>query len=251
MHLFTSTTSSDGVLERDFTLGEITGVLWSPTAGSAGAPLVLLGHSGGLHKRAPGIVSRARHYVAVYGLSVAAIDAPGHGDRPRNDRDQRWVTALLAARDAGEPIGSIIAEYNSSLAERAVPEWQATLDALQELPEIGTDAPIGFGGMTLGTATGLMLAAVEPRIAAASFGGVFVYAALVAAARQVTIPIELLLPWDDEEIERQPGLELFDAIASQQKMLHAHPGRHNQVPSAEVDNSARFFLRHLDARPFP
>jgi hypothetical protein len=126
-----------------------------------------------------------------------------------------------------------------------VPEWQATLDALQALSEIGTEAPIGYGGMTLGTATGLMLTAIEPRITAAALGGVLVYEALIEAAGQITIPIEFLLPWDDEEIDRQSGLALFDAFASKEKTLHANPGRHNQVPRFEIDNSARFFLRHL------
>jgi len=60
------------------------------------------------------------------------------------------------------------------LAERAVPEWQATLDALQELPEIGTEGPVGYGGgITLGTAIGIPLTAIEPRITAAIFGGGF------------------------------------------------------------------------------
>jgi alpha-beta hydrolase superfamily lysophospholipase len=244
---FSAATATDGVVEREFTVGEVPGLLWSPAAAVEGAPLVLMAHSGGLSKRSPGITSRARHYVAQYGLQVAAIDAPGHGDRPRNRRDRQWVAAMMKAREEGDPIGPIIAEYNGSLAERAVPEWQATLDALQALPEIGADAPVGFGGMTLGTATGLMLMAAEPRIAAASLGGVFVYDALLEAATKVTAPIELLLPWDDEEIAREPGLELFDRIGSTNKMLHAHPGRHNQVPRSEVDSSARFFLRHLVA----
>ncbi|MFF4733723.1 dienelactone hydrolase family protein [Streptomyces mirabilis] len=244
MH-FTAETSSNGVVERNFTLDEVTGVLWSPASGSDGAPLVLMGHSGGLHKKAPGILARAHHYVTTCGFTVAAIDAPGHGDRPRNAEDKQWVAALLQARAAGEPIGPIIVDFNGSLAERAVPEWQATLDALQALPEIGPEAPVGYGGMTLGTATGLLLAAIEPRITAAAFGGVFVYEALTEAAGRITIPIEFLLPWDDEEINRQAGLALFDACASKEKALHAHPGRHNQVPGFEVDNSARFFLRHL------
>jgi alpha-beta hydrolase superfamily lysophospholipase len=204
-----------------------------------------MGHSGGLHKKAPGILARAHHYVTSCGFTVAAIDAPGHGDRPRNAEDEQWVAALLQARAAGEPIGPIIIDYNTSLAERAVPEWQATLDALQALPEISTEAPIGYGGMTLGTAIGLLLTAIEPRITAAAFGGVLVFEALTEAARRITIPIEFLLPWDDEEIDRQSGLALFDACASKEKTLHAYPGRHNQVPGFEVDNSARFFARHL------
>ncbi|WSG62543.1 hypothetical protein OHB12_14680 [Nocardia sp. NBC_01730] len=168
-----------------------------------------------------------------------------YGDRPRNTQDQQWVAALLRARAAGEPIAPIVVDYNTSLAERAVPEWQATLDALQALPEVGTEAPVGYGGMTLGTAIGLLLAAIEPRITAAAFGGVLVFEALTEAARRITIPIEFLLPWDDEEIDRRTGLALFDACASKEKTLHAYPGRHNQVPRFEVDNSARFFARHL------
>lgn len=156
--------------------------------------------------------------------------------------------ALRQARAAGESIVPIVTDYNSSLAERAVPEWQAILDALQAVPEIGTDASIGYGGMILGTATGLLLTAVEPRITAASFGGVLVYEALTKVAGQITIPIEFLLPWDDEEIDRQSGLALFDAFASKEKTLHANPGRHNQVPRFEIDNSARFFRRHFDRR---
>ncbi len=40
----------DGVLERGFVLGEIPGILWTPASASAPAPLILLGHPGGLHK---------------------------------------------------------------------------------------------------------------------------------------------------------------------------------------------------------
>jgi hypothetical protein len=52
MH-FIAKTSSNGVVERNFTLGEITGLLWSPASGSDHAPLVLMAHSGGQHKGAP------------------------------------------------------------------------------------------------------------------------------------------------------------------------------------------------------
>src|SRR4029453_15607162 len=184
----------------NFTLDEITGVLWSSASGADGAPLILMGHGGGLHKKAPGLVARAHHAVTVCGFTVAAIDAPGHGDRPRNPEDDRWVGALRQARAAGEPIRPIIIEYNSSLAERAVPEWQATIDALQALPEIGTDAQIGYSGMTLATRIGLPRVASEPGIAAAVLGGVLVYESVTSAARHVTVPVEYLLPWDDEVI---------------------------------------------------
>jgi hypothetical protein len=244
MHLnFTSETSLDGVVDRSFTVGEIPGVLWSPASAAPGAPLLLMGHGGGLHKRAPGLVARAREAVARDGFHVAAIDAPGHGERARSDQDQQWVDALLRAREEGEPFAAIIAPFNGSLAERAVPEWRTTVDALQSLPEIGADAPIGYSGMTLASAIGIPLAVADPRIRVAIFGGVFVYDALLEAARRVTIPIEFLLPWDDDEIDRASGLALFEAFASEEKTLHAFPGSHFRVPAERIDT--RFFARHL------
>jgi alpha-beta hydrolase superfamily lysophospholipase len=244
---FTSQTPSDGVLERDFTVGEVTGVLWSPPSGSDHAPLVLMGHGGGLHKKTPGLLSRAHHCVTAYGYTVAAIDAPGHGDRPRTAEDEQARAGLQQAMAAGDTgrVAAVSARYGRSLAERAGPEWQAVLDALQELPGIGTEAPVGYGGgITLGTAIGIPLTAAEPRITAAIFGGGFVVdESLIEAARRVTVPVQFLLPWDDEHVDRQSALALFDAFASAEKTLHANPGDHRTVRWFGVDDS--FLVRHL------
>src|SRR3984957_12101391 len=129
----------DGVLERDFILGEIPGVLW--TSGSAPAPLILSGHNGGLHKRNPRLVARARHHATEYGFAVAAIDAPGRGDQPGSAIDGQARPALRRAMESGEPVEEIVDAFIVPLVERAVPEWRTTLDALLSLPEIG-----GTGG---------------------------------------------------------------------------------------------------------
>jgi pimeloyl-ACP methyl ester carboxylesterase len=247
MH-FIATTSSNGVTERTFTLAEHTGVLWTPVRATPGAPLLLAAHGGGMHKKAPGLVATALHCVGRYGFAVAAIDAPGHGDRPRNDRDDRWVDAIRRARAAGEPIAAVAADYSMSLAERAVPEWQATIDALQTLPEIGVDAPIGFGGVSLGVATGVMLAVNEARIGAASFGAALVHDALLDAARHISVPVECRIPWDDPVYDRASGIELFDALGSAEKTLSAYCGRYPVLPDHVRDDSARFFARTLRRR---
>ena len=240
---FTAHTTLDGIVERDFLVGDVPGILWSPEAVTSGTPLLLMGHGGGLHKRSPGLVSRARAAVRDSGFVVASIDSPGHGDRSRSEQDQRWVDAMLAARDAGEPIGEIVAEFNTSLAKRAVPEWQAAIDALQSLPEITQDAPIGYSGMTLASTIGMALAAVDRRITAAIFGGVLAYDVLLDAARRITIPIEFLLPWDDPELPREDGFAVFDAFASAEKTLIAFPGSHFRVPANRIDTG--FFRRQL------
>jgi hypothetical protein len=229
----------DGVLEREFTLGEIPGVLW--TSGSSPAPLILSGHNGGLHKRDPRLVARARYQAAEYGFAVAAIDAPGHGDRPRSAVDEQARADLRRAMQAGEPVEEIVEAFIVPLVERAAPEWRTTLDALLSLPEFG--GPVGYSGWT---ATGIRLAVVEPRISAAVFFGMgFVPATLVEEARQVTIPLQFLLQWDDEGMGRQPVLDLFDTFGTKEKTLHANLGGHAGTPWFEVDDGARFFTRHL------
>ena len=229
----------DGVLEREFTLGEVPGVLW--TRGSAPAPLILMGHNGGLHKRESRLVARARHSAAQYGYAVAAIDHPGHGDRPRSAVDEQARADLRRAMAAGEPVDEIFESFIVPLVEKAAPEWQTTLDALLSLPEIG--GPVGYSGMT---AIGIRLAVVEPRIAAAGFfAGGFVPSALREEARQVTIPLLFLLQWDDEGNDRQAALDLFDAFGTKEKTLHANMGGHTGVPQFEGDEANRFFARRL------
>ncbi|HEX6361100.1 alpha/beta hydrolase [Actinophytocola sp.] len=244
---FTTETSSNGVVERDFMVGEVPGVLWSPVSSPDHAPLVLMGHGGGLHKKTPALRARAHDTVTTWGYTVVAIDAPGHGDRPRTAADEQARTEFREAMAAGDNkrFESVSVRYAISLAERAVPEWQATLDALQERPEIGTEAPIAYGGgISLGTAIGVPLTAIEPRITAAIFGGgFFVYEAQIEAARQITVPIQFLLPWDDEHVDRCSALELFDAFASKEKTLHANPGDHRDVRWVGLDKE--FLARHL------
>lgn len=82
-----------------------------------------------------------------YGLQVDRNFGQGDPKRWRRNRaharshqDQQWVDALLRARGGERAAAPIVAPFNGSLAERAVPEWRTTIDALQSLPEIGADA---------------------------------------------------------------------------------------------------------------
>ena len=232
----------DGVLERGFTLGEIPGILWTPALASAPAPLILVGHPGGLHKMHPRLAARARHYAAEYGFAAAAIELPGSGDRPRSAAAEQARADLRRAMEVGEPVDEIVDRLVLPLVERAVPEWQTTLDALLSLPEIG--GSVGYEGGVI--AIGIRLAVVEPRISAALlFAGSFVPGTLFEEARQVTIPLQVLLQWDDEGNDRQLALDLFDAFGTKEKTLHANLGGHSGVPSFEIDAGARFFARHL------
>ncbi|MEU6824436.1 alpha/beta hydrolase [Streptomyces atriruber] len=238
----------DGVLEREFTLGEIPGTLWTPgsadTSTSASSspqvPLVLMAHNNGLPKAQPRLMARARH-TAACGYAVATIDAAGCGDRPRSAAEEQARADLRRAMRAGEPVDEIFESVVGPMVEKAVPEWRTTLDALLALPGIG--GPVGYSGWT---ALGIRLAALDPRIAAAGFfAGGYVPRAQREEARQITIPLLLLLQWDDEGNPRQRALDLFDAFGSERKTLHANLGGHTGTPWFEVEDGGRFYDRHL------
>ena len=97
----------DGVLEREFTLSEIPGILWTPGSASAPAPLILVGHPGGLHKMYPRLVARARH-CAAEGFAAATIELPGSGDRPRSAAAEQARADLRRTLEAGEPVSDEI-----------------------------------------------------------------------------------------------------------------------------------------------
>ncbi|MEU9087190.1 alpha/beta hydrolase [Streptomyces sp. NPDC048357] len=229
----------DGVLEREFTLGEIPGTLWTPESATP-APLILMAHNNGLPKNAERLVARARH-TAAYGYAVATIDAAGCGERPRSTADEQARADLRRAMRAGEPVDEIFESFIGPMVEKAVPDWRTTLDALLALPGIG--GPVGYSGWT---AVGIRLAVAEPRIAAAGFfAGGYVPLAQREEARQVTVPLLFLLQWDDEGNPRQRALDLFDAFGTREKTLHSNLGGHTGTPWFEVEDGARFFDRHL------
>ncbi|WP_432011160.1 alpha/beta hydrolase [Streptomyces cucumeris] len=235
----------DGVLEREFTLGEIPGILWTPASASssAPAPLILLGHPPlGLRAMYPRLAARARQ-AAADGFAAATIELPGSGDRPRWAALEQARADLRRAVEAGEPVGDeIVDALVLPLVDTSVPEWQAALDALLTLPEIG--GPVGYSGGLM--SIGIRLAVVEPRISAAVlFAGSLVPAAMFDEARRVTIPLHVLLQWDDEGNDRQAALDLFDAFRSKEKTLHANMGGHTGVPQFAGDAAAQFFARHL------
>ncbi len=190
----------------------------------------------------PRLVARARH-AAAEGFAAATIELPGGGDRPRFAAAEEAHADLCRALEAGTPVDDgIVERLVLLLVDKAVPEWRATLDAILSLPEIG--GPVGYSGGVI--AIGLWLAVVEPRIAAALlFAGSFVLRTMFEEARRVTIPLQVLLQWDDEGNDRRLALDLFDAFGSKEKTLHANMGGHTGVPWFEGEAGNRFFARHL------
>jgi dienelactone hydrolase len=230
----------DGVVERDFTIqGErdtITGVMWAPPSIPAGSPLVLIGHGGGGHKRAPSVVPTARGFVLEHQVPAVIIDAPGHGDRGGAQSRSPGYYALWA--DAQRMTG------------HAVADWQRVLTVLLDTGMFDP-ARVGWSGMSMGSLIGVPYVAAEPRLKAAALGlcgftgvtpdqggggGV-----LRAAAPKITIPLIFMLQWDDERFDRQGSMEMFGAFGSADKRLVWHVGAHAEMPE-EGRRHARAFL---------
>jgi pimeloyl-ACP methyl ester carboxylesterase len=215
---------------QKFALNDVTGTLWTPV--DEPKAWVLVAHGGGQHSQAPGVVARAEHFVSTLGCGVLALDAPGHGGRPT---DEGAMDEIRRRKAAGEPIGPLIAGMNAERAAQAVPEWRAALD------ELAITTPVGFWGVSLGTAIGVPLVASEPRITCAVLG----LLGPVDGAADIHVPVEFLVQWDDELVPRANALALFEALGSAEKTLHANPGRHVEVPRFEIESAERFFRRHF------
>lgn len=244
MHFTSERRLDDGLVERHFSLDGIPGILWTPASASTPVPLVMLGHPGGIDGMYPRLVARAASS-ADHGFASVTIELPGAGDRPHLaevDRARQDLRDALAAQQ--RPSADVIDRLVLPLVEQAAPEWQATLDAVH--PDLG--GPVGYSGGVI--SIGVRLAVVEPRIVAAGlFAGSYVPERMLREARRVTIPLHVLLQWDDEGNDRAVALELFDAFGSGEKTLQANLGGHRGVPAYAGEDAARFFARHLSTHP--
>ncbi|MGB4136800.1 MAG: alpha/beta hydrolase [Microbacterium sp.] len=244
MHVLSERPLDDGVIERDFLLDAIPGILWMPTSASSSAPvpLILLGHPGGLSRMRPRLQARARHSAA-RGFASATLELPGSGERPRLPVVDQARSELRQALAAGDPVSDdVVDRLILPLVDTAVPELRRALDVLLTLT--GLRGPVAYSGGVI--SIGVRLAAVEPRIVAAGlFAGSYVPRTIIEEARRVSIPLHVLLQWDDIGNDRQVALDLFDAFGSEEKTLLANMGGHTGVPMSAGEHAAGFFARHL------
>jgi pimeloyl-ACP methyl ester carboxylesterase len=255
---FTDERTESGVTRRSFEVvvaGEtVPAVIWAPEGAKGPRPLLLMGHGGSQHKKTPTLSARARAYARHLGYATLAIDAPNHGDRISREEAEAFARDV-GARVRGEVAAGWTPERLRQMAERtrqAVPEWKAALDAAEGFDFVGSGGPVGYWGVSMGTAIGVPFVAQEPRIVAAVFGlaGLRPDATeMAAAARKISIPVEFVFQWDDAVAQREHGIALFDAFASTEKSMHINPGGHMEIPAFEGDSWERFFVRHLGGVP--
>jgi dienelactone hydrolase len=249
--------SEQGVTERRFDIEvagqRVPGIVWTPTGATGPRPLLLQGHGGIQHKRVENVLSLARRMVQRHGWAVAALDAPGHGDRVTKEEAERARERMVEAVRSGRASagrGAMTDEQRRAMSEAArgvVGEWKATLDALQQRPEIG-EGPVAYWGVSMGTRYGVPLIASEPRIKCAVLGLFGIGPDpddFSEAASKLEVPLLFLFQHDDELMTPAAGVALFKTFGSKVKTMHMNPGGHVAVPQFERDEYELFYSRHI------
>ena len=245
VHWHAHDVTTKGVHERRFDIVRdgrtVPAMLWTPEAHAGACPLVLVGHGAAQTKTDQYVVALARILARHHGFAACAIDGPVHGDR-RSDGTTDGSVMFLE-------FGQLWSE-DETLTDEMVADWRAVLSSVQALPEIG-DGPVGYWGLSMGTILGLPLVVAEPRISVGVLGLMGLTgptkARIEADAKALSCPVLFLVQWDDTLFRRDKCFDLFDAIGTKDKRLHANPGAHSAVPPQEFRDTARFLADHLGA----
>ena len=262
-------TTEKGVTERRFDLKVgtevVPGILWEPEQGLADGtarPTILIGHGGTQHKRTENVLALARRFVRHLGVSVAALDAPNHGERVTPEskaaadaQRERLGRRIVDGQRAGKALPwEMTADEARTWVDRTtngVLEWKALLDDLQaSRPDLAA-GPFGYWGVSMGCAIGLPFVADEPRITATVLGLAGLsddrpgFERFRSSAESLTIPVLFLFQANDELMSLESGIALWKAFGSKEKSMHLNPGGHVGMPLFERQAAEAFFRRHL------
>jgi dienelactone hydrolase len=213
----------------------IPALVWNPSGRSEG--VVLACHGGSGHKTSGAVLAIAEAFTS-RGFTVLAIDGPVHGER-RTDGNLAADVARASFRAAWrEGIGRIDMARDMS----------AALDALM-LEAQYAGLPVGYIGVSMGTAYGIPLLAEDERIAAAAVGlWSTTYPSsehLAAYARQIRCAVWFTQQWNDEFFDRAGTSELFDAIGSADKRMVTYPGPHRELEGERLVDAVTFLTGRL------
>lgn len=215
----------------------VTGALWIPDEPSTDRPLVVFGHGASGDRYQTPISGLAHRFANELGCPSLAIDGPVHG--------------LRKVGDGGRAALNVERQRPSSTAE-FIEEWHFAIDLAFSHEAIGP-RKVAYFGLSMGSAYGIPMIAERSDVVVATLGllgteGPFnnMKAALLDSASKITYPILFLMQLEDELFSREGCLELFDAIASEDKRLHANTGLHPEVPVEEIVFAFEFMKRKID-----
>ena len=215
-----------------------TGAIWSPE-GTPSSALVAFGHGASGNRYQAPIPYLAGKFVNA-GHTVLSIDGPVHGLRNVGPGGREAFRNEMQRE-------SMIADMNA--------DWRIAIDLARD--ESPTPlAHMAYFGLSMGSIFGIPMLADEERelpLVVATLGllgsqglGHRLGTRILEDARKVVCPTLFLVQLEDELFSREGYLELFDALGSSDKRLHANPGLHPDVPTEEMRFAFDFMSRYLD-----
>lgn len=216
--------------------GMVPATFWNAPNPAGSRPAVtLLQHGGPFHKRHERTDWLAEQIVTGTGSAVLLIDGPIHGRR-RDDELEVMEMLGVFERHWRETPG----------VERYVSEWRIALDAVLEQGWADPDRVAWFG-MSMGTAYGISLCAVEPRIKGAAFGMWGLdwgqESILLNDAKALRTPVLFQIKSEDEIFSTDGQRALFDALGSPNKCLHTYSGGHSLTAPGQIDQLLDFIIQ--------
>ncbi|MEX1254617.1 MAG: dienelactone hydrolase family protein [Dehalococcoidia bacterium] len=212
----------------------VPALVLTPEDASGPRPVIMLGHGAGGSKDEPQMQSIARWLVRREGWAVAVIDGPVHGERRPEGVEQVGLRAREVLTDR---------ETYDAMAV----DWQRTVDACAELPDVGIDRA-AYLGFSMGTVLGVPSVAAEERFRCAVFaiGGVIGNrpGGLAEAARTITRPVLMINQTEDEIFSRESAFQLYDALSGPKRVFF-YPGGHTAVPREAMERVREFLHAHL------
>ncbi len=212
----------------------VPALVLTPEDAEGSRPVVLLGHGAGGSKDEAQMLQIARWLARREAFAVAIIDGPVHGERRQSANGNVGLEARQAL-------------VSPATYEGMAADWQRTLDACGELPNVGNDRA-AYMGFSMGCVLGIMTVAREPRIGCAVFavGGILGDGAnpLADAAATIDRPVLMINQSDDEIFSRESTFRLYDKLAGPKRVFY-FPGPHSGVPREAMERVREFLHAHL------
>jgi len=226
----------DFVAERDGKRN-VTGALWLPEAPRQDMPLVLFGHGASGDRYQPPIPELAQRFVKDLRCPVLSLDGPVHGLR---EVAPGASEAMLIERNRPEAVVDM------------VDDWHVGIDTAFGREEIG-QRQLAYFGLSMGSTFGIPMLAERDDMIVSTLGLMGTTGPLshrrdtfLDAASRITHLVVYMMQLEAEFLPRDGYLELFDAIASDDKRLHANPGLHSEMPPEELLFAFEFMKSHIE-----
>ena len=217
----------------------VTGSLWIPIDSIRSDTLMAFGHgASGTRYQLP-IPFLARK-LAKEGIVSLSMDGPVHGLRQKGDGGRPALSQEMR---------------RPNMIEDMITDWRTAVEVSESRMGFNADK-FGYFGLSMGSIFGIPYLAQRKKdnkpVTVATLGllGTTGAAAglsdrLKRDATAINAPTLFFMQLEDELFPRDGYLELFDALGSDNKRLHANPGLHPEVPAEEINFCLSFVLNHL------